>query len=191
MTTRQWIDTLHDPLAFAHRAGTWLIVTAIAFMVLGTAAILAPLAAGLAVSTLVGWLLIASGIMHGFNAYRTDNITRAAGQVFVGLLYTAAGLYFLAHPFYLLGALTVTLACVLFVEALMDVVAWLDSRGENGAGWLLANAAITIVLSVLIFLHWPSIATWAIGTLVGLNLITSGVSRLMMGAATRMTQRPA
>jgi uncharacterized membrane protein HdeD (DUF308 family) len=185
MNTHHWVDTFHDPLAFAHKAGTWLIVTAIAFMLLGTMAILAPLAAGLAVSVLVGWLLIASGILHGINAYRTDSIARAAGQVFVGLLYTVAGLYFLAHPLYVLGALTVSLACVLCVEALMDVVAWFGSRGEEGAGWLLVNAAITIVLSVLIFLHWPSISVWAIGTLLGLNLITSGVSRLMMGAAVR------
>ena len=61
------------------------------------------------------------------------------------------------------------------------------ARGEDGAGWLLANAAITIVLSVLIFLHWPSISIWAIGTLLGINLITSGMSRLMLGAAVRRT----
>jgi len=190
MATHHWMDSFHEPFAFAHKAGTWLIVTALAFLVLGTIAMLAPLAAGLAVSILVGWLLIASGIMHGFNAYRTDSITSAAGQVFVGVLYTAAGLYFLAHPLILLGALTVSLACVLFVEAVMDVVAWFGARGEEGAGWLLANAAITIVLSALIFLHWPSISIWAIGTLLGINLITSGVSRLMLGAAARrMTQR--
>src|SRR6185369_15799382 len=98
MTTHHWVDTFHDPFAFAHKAGAWLIVTALAFLVLGTLAILAPLAAGLAVSAIVGWLLIASGVMHGVNAFRTESITRSAEQVFVGLFYLVAGLYFLAHP---------------------------------------------------------------------------------------------
>ena len=185
MTTHFWSDTFHEPLAFAHKAGTWLIVTAIAFMVLGTMAILAPLAAGLTVSVIVGWLLVASGVVHGVNAFRSENVTRAAEQIFVGLFYLAAGLYFLAHPLIALGALTVSLACVLFVEAAMDLFAWFGTRREDGSGWLLFNALATGVLSAMIFLHWPSISLWAIGSLLGINLIVSGISRLMLGASMR------
>ena len=189
MATATRADALHEPPAFAGRVGGWLIGTAIAFLVLGTMAILDPTVAGLIAATLVGWLLIASGFAHGVNAFRSESVTRAAGQVFVGLLYVIAGLYFLAHPLIELRALAVSLACVLFAEAVMDFVAWLGARRDEGSEWLLMNAVTTAALSVLLFLQWPSISIGVIGALLGLNLILSGVSRLMLGAAERSEAR--
>jgi uncharacterized membrane protein HdeD (DUF308 family) len=136
-----------------------------AFLVLGTMAILDPTVADLIAATLVGWLLIASGFAHGVNAFRSESVTRAAGQVFVGLLYVIAGLYFLAHPLIELGALAMSLAAVLFAEAVMDFVAWLGARRDDGSEWLLMNAVTTAAL------------------------ILSGVSRLMLGAAERREAR--
>jgi uncharacterized membrane protein HdeD (DUF308 family) len=189
MATATRADVLHEPLAFADRVGGWLIGTAIAFLVLGTIAILDPTAAGLIAATLVGWLLIASGFAHGVNAFRSESVTRAAGQVFVGLLYVIAGLYFLAHPLIELGTLAVSLACVLFAEAVMDLVAWFGARRDEGSEWLLMNAVTTAALSVIMFFNWPSISIEAIGALLGLNLILSGVSRLMLGVAERSAAR--
>jgi uncharacterized membrane protein HdeD (DUF308 family) len=189
MATASRADTFHEPLAFADRAGTWLIGTAFAFLVLGTLAILEPAVAGLAVATLVGWLLIGSGFVHGVNAFRSESVTRAAGQVFVGVLYVIAGLYFLAHPLIGLGVLTVSLACVLFAEAVMDLVAWFGARRDDGSEWLLMNAVTTGALSVMILLYLPSISIGAIGMLLGLNLILSSVSRLMLGEAERSAAR--
>jgi uncharacterized membrane protein HdeD (DUF308 family) len=188
MTAATRADVFHEPLTFAHTAGSWLIGTAIAFLLLGTTAILQPEAAGLALATIVGWLLIGSGFVHGVNAFRSESVTRAAGQVFVGLLYVIAGLYFLAHPLIELGALTVSLAFVLFAEAVMDLVAWFGARRDDGSEWLLMNAVTTAVLSVMIFLLWP-VSIGAIGMLLGLNLILSGVSGLMLGAAERSAAR--
>jgi len=187
MATANRVDTLYEPPAFIERAGAWLISTAIAFLALGTAAILEPLVAGLAVAELAGWLLLASAFVHGVNAFRGESVTGAAGQVFVGLLYAVAGLYFIAHPRMALGPLTVSLASVLVAEAVVDFIAWLGTRREDGSGWLLANAVATALLGELIFLHWPSTIPWAIGSLLGMNLIVTGISRLMLGAAARRT----
>jgi uncharacterized membrane protein HdeD (DUF308 family) len=189
MATASRADVFHEPLSFANTAGTWLVGTAFAFLVLGTLAILEPAVAGLAAATLVGWVLIGSGLVHGVSALRSESVTRAAGQVFVGLLYVIAGLYFLAHPLIELGVLTVSLACVLFAEAIMDLVAWFSARRDDGSEWLLMNAVTTGALSVMIFLQWPSASIGAVGTLLGLNLILSSVSRLMLGAAERRAAR--
>jgi uncharacterized membrane protein HdeD (DUF308 family) len=188
MTAATRADVFHEPLTFARAAGAWLIGTAIAFLLLGTMAILEPEAAGLALATIVGWLLIGSGFVHGVNAFRSQSVTRAAGQVFVGLLYLIGGLYFLAHPLIGLGALTVSLAFVLFAEAVMDLVAWFGARRDDGSEWLLMNAVTTAVLSVIIVLLGP-VSIGAIGLLLGLNLILSGVSRLMLGAAEQSEAR--
>jgi uncharacterized membrane protein HdeD (DUF308 family) len=170
-------------------AGMWFIVTAIAFIVLGTFAIITPLMAGLAVATLVGWLLLAGGVMHAANAFSADSIIRAVSHVLLGILFVIAGLYFVAHPFIALGTLTIALACVLFFEAIMDLIAWFATRDEEGSGWLLVNAIATAFFSVLIWLQWPSVSVWAIGTLVGVKLMMSGISRLMIASTARRAWR--
>ncbi len=177
-TSSERLDTLGERPQL-RGAGLWFVATAVAFIVVGTLAILAPFVVGLAVASLVGWLLLAGGVMHGVNAFRSDSVMRAAWQVFVAMMYVVAGLYFLAHPLIALGTLTISLACVLLVEAMMNVVTWFASRDEAGSGWLLLNAFVTFAVSVLIWLHWPSVSVWVIGTLVGVKLLFSGVARLM------------
>ena len=185
MGTAQRIDAFEESTPEFRGAGIWFVALAVAFIMAGTMAILAPMVAGLAVTALVGWLLLVGGLMHGVNAFRTDNIMRAAWQALVGVFYVIAGLYFLAHPSMALGTLTIALACVLFFEAVMDLITWFATRGEDGAGWLLVNTIATACVSVLIWARWPSVSVWAIGTLVGVKLMISGLSRLMLGSAAR------
>ena len=104
-------------------------------------------------------------------------------HVALGLVYACAGAYFLWNPAVGLIALTLLLAVLLFVEAGIEMVAYSAQRREPGAPWLLVNAFITAVLGTLIAMRWPTTAAWAVGTLVGVNLITTGVSRLMLSAS--------
>ena len=74
---------------------------------------------------------------------------------------------------------------LLFVEAGLDLVAYSAQRREPGAVWLLVNAFVTALLGTLIAMHWPAMTVWVIGTMVGLNMLATGVSRLMLGMAAR------
>jgi uncharacterized membrane protein HdeD (DUF308 family) len=77
------------------------------------------------------------------------------------------------------------LAVIILMEAVFEVIAYFRTRGQEGSGWLLVNALITLLLGVLIWFHWPSSSVWAIGILVGVNLLMTGFSRLMFGLAAR------
>src|SRR6266513_370318 len=123
----------------AHHAGTWLIVTALLFMFLGIAAIGEPLVAGLAVTVLVGSLMIAGGITHIISVVRRDD-GGAVWHVTLGLVYMAGGVYFLSHPLLALAGLTLLLAMLLFVETGIDLVAYSAQKRQPGAVWLLVNA---------------------------------------------------
>jgi uncharacterized membrane protein HdeD (DUF308 family) len=165
-------------------AGVWLIVTACLFILLGLFAIVEPLVAGLAVTVLVAWLLIAGGATHIISIFRRDD-GGAVWHLALGLVYISGGLYFLSQPAIAMEALTLLLAMLLFVEAGIDLVAFSAQRTEAGAVWLLVNAFITALLGLLIAMHWPATTVWAIGTILGLNLITTGISRMMLGVTTR------
>jgi uncharacterized membrane protein HdeD (DUF308 family) len=70
-------------------------------------------------------------------------------------------------------------------EAVFEIVLYFRHREAQGSSWLLINALITLFVGGLIWFHWPSSSTWAIGTLVGVNLLITGISRVMLGLAAR------
>jgi uncharacterized membrane protein HdeD (DUF308 family) len=182
MTQRDFTDSFGGRLA--RHAGVWLIVTACLFILLGLFAILEPLIGGYAVTFLVGWLLLLGGATHIVSVFRRDD-GGAVWHLALGLAYIAGGVYFLSHPLIGLQALTLLLAMLLFVEAGVDLVAYSAQRREPGAVWLLVNAFVTALLGTLIAMHWPAMTVWVIGTMFGLNLLVTGVSRLMLGIAER------
>ena len=172
-------------------SGRWLTITAIAFIVLGIVAMAMPWVAGLAVAFLVGWLLVFGGIVHVVEAFGSGGTGRTIWQALLGALYFIGGIYFLTHPLIGLGSLTLLLAAVLVAEAVLEFVAYVRGRNEGASVWLLANCIITLLLGVLIWVNWPSSAAWAIGTLVGVNMLMTGISRLMLGAVVRSLARRA
>ena len=91
----------------------------------------------------------------------------------------------LMHP--LLGVLSLTLVLAMFLlfEGVMEIVLYFNIRRLRHSGWVLFDGIITLILGALIWAHWPSTAVWVIGTLVGISLMFSGISRLMLSMAVR------
>jgi uncharacterized membrane protein HdeD (DUF308 family) len=77
------------------------------------------------------------------------------------------------------------LAFLFLVEGVLDFMLWWKSRSSRGAIWILVDSIVTLVLGGMIYVHWPSSSVWAIGTLVGISMIMSGVTRLMLSLAVR------
>jgi uncharacterized membrane protein HdeD (DUF308 family) len=175
---------LAGPGTLINRAGRWFTVMGVVFVILGMLAIVEPAVAGLAVAILVGWLLIFGGFAHAVGAFG-GGAGRVVWQLIVAAIYIVGGLYFLTHPLLALGTLTLFLAAILLVEAVVEVIAYFVTRGEGGSGWRLVNAIVTLLLGGMIWRNWPSSSVWAIGTLVGVNLMITGFSRLMLGTAAR------
>jgi uncharacterized membrane protein HdeD (DUF308 family) len=168
-----------------NNAGRWITVTGIVFVVLGALAIIEPAVAGLAVAIFIGWLLIFSGVAHAVGAFGGGGSGRVAWQLVLAAIYVVGGFYLLTHPLIGLGTLTLYLAIILVMGAIVELIAYFGGRGEVGSGWRLINAIVTLMVGALIWRNWPSSSVWAIGTLVGVNLMMTGFSRLMLGTAAR------
>jgi len=162
-----------------------MTVIGIVFIILGVLAIIEPAVAGLAVTIFVGWLLLFGGAAHLIEAFGGGGVGRVLWQLLLAAVYIVGGLYLLTHPLLGLGTLTLWLAIIFVIEAVLEVIGFFATRGAGGSGWRLVNAVITLFLGVLIWVHWPSSSIWAIGTLVGVNLMMTGFSRVMLGSAAR------
>jgi uncharacterized membrane protein HdeD (DUF308 family) len=185
MATINSVQGLSGAGKIAKKASGWFIAMAVVFVVLGLLAIIEPGIAGLAVTLFVGWLLIFGGVAHIVAAFKGGRARHVIWRVLIGILYIVGGFYFVTHPLIGLGTLTLLLAGIILMEAAFELVVYFRSRGQSGSGWLLVNAVITLLLGGLIWFHWPWSSVWAIGTLVGVNIIMTGFSRLMFGMAAR------
>jgi uncharacterized membrane protein HdeD (DUF308 family) len=170
---------------FVKKTSGWYIAMAVVFIILGIFAIVEPTVAGLAVTILVGWLLIFGGVAHLVAAFSGAGAGRVIWQALIGIVFIVGGFYYLTHPLVGLGTLTLVLAVIILMAAGFELIAYFASRGQRGSGWLLMNALITLFVGGLIWFHWPSSSVWAIGTLVGVNLLMTGFSRLMLGMTAR------
>jgi uncharacterized membrane protein HdeD (DUF308 family) len=163
----------------------WFIALALVFMLLGIFAIVEPGVAGLAVTVLVGWVLMFGGVAHFVAAFSARGIGRVIWQSLIAFVYVVGGLYFVTHPLLGLGSLTLLLAGVLLAEAVFETIAFFRLRSDHGSGWLLMNALFALFLSGIIWSGWPSSSVWAIGTLVGVKLLMTGASRLAFGLSSK------
>jgi len=171
--------------ADVRRATTWSIVLSALMILAGVLAIGLPMMAGIAVTAIVGWLLTFSGGLHLAFAWRGGRAVAVVWEILLGAAYGAIGLYVLANPVAGLASLTFAVAIYLFVEGVLEFILSAQLRPAPGAGWLLVDGVITLALAVMIWSTWPSSAAWVIGTLVGLSMFFSGMTRLMLSLAVR------
>ena len=175
-------DASSNPL---QKASGWGIAYAVLIIFAGILAISLPLASGIGITILIGWLLVFSGVFHVADAFHAHSAGSVAWRLLVGLVYVLVGLDLAFVPLRGLVTLTFVLAIMLLIQGTIGVVSFFRHRKLPGVGWILFNAIVTIFLRLLIWWDGPRAALWIIGTLVGINLIFSGVSRLMIWGAVR------
>lgn len=157
----------------------------ILLVIVGLIAIAAPGISGLGVTIFVGWLLIISGVFHLIFAWKIHTTGRKLWEILVGIVYIVVGVDLALHP--LSGLLTLTLALALYLlfEAVFEFILAFRLHPAPGWGWTLFDAIITLILAFMVWRTWPVSSVWAIGTLVGISMVFSGFSRLMLSLAAR------
>ena len=164
---------------------TWSIIWGVLLIVFGMLAIGSPVLAAVAVEALIAWLIILAGVVHFILAFHMHRAGSVVWKLLVGLAYLVFGAYLLMHPALGVASLTLVLASLFLIEGLLDIVLFFQMRSVRGSGWVLGDGIITLLLGLLIYLRWPSSSAWAIGTLVGVSMIISGIARVMFSLAVR------
>jgi len=170
-------------VGIVRQASTWSIVWGIALIVFGMLAIGSPFLAAVAVNVVIAWLIVLAGVVHlvlAFHAHRAGSIV---WKLLVGIAYLFFGAYLIMHPVLGVASLTLILASLFLIEGILDIVLFFQMRSVRGSSWVLVDGIVTLLLGLMIYLQWPSSSAWAIGILVGVSMIISGVTRVMMSFA--------
>ena len=171
--------------AIIHKSLGWSIALSILLIIAGLIAIAAPGFSGLGITILVGWLLILSGIFHLVFAWKVHATGRKIWEILVGIVYLIVGIDLVAHPLDGLLTLTLVLAIYLLFESAFEFILAIHTHPAPGWGWTLFDAIITLILAFMVWRTWPVSSVWVIGTLVGISMIFSGFSRLMLSITAR------
>ncbi len=174
-----------NPAAIVKKTVGWSVMLSVLMIVAGILAIIVPPASGVAVTILVGWLMVFSGAAHLVYGWDTRSSGGLLWGMLLGILYIVTGGYVLLNPVAGLASLTLVLAAYLLAESILEFILSYRLRPLPGSGWLLVDGIVTLILAIMIWRTWPSSSLWAIGTLVGISMLFSGFARLTISLATR------
>lgn len=176
-----------NPSGIVQRASTLSILWGVLLVALGVLALGSPMIAAVAVNVVISWLIVLAGVVHLAVAFHRREVGSMIWRSLVGLAYLFFGVYLIAHPVIGVTSLTLVLASLFLIEGILDIALYFRARAIHGSSWMLLDGIITLLLGLMIYLQWPSSSAWAIGTLVGVSLIVSGVTRVMLSSAVRTT----
>jgi len=169
------------------------LIEGIVLLVLGLFAIVIPVVATIAVEVFVGWVLLLSGVVGLISTFRMRSTPGFGWSLLSAAIALAAGVVLLAWPLSGVFSLTVILTAFLTIEGVASIMLALSHRHGFSARWalLLVSGLIDLFLAALIFLGLPATAAWAIGLLVGINMVFGGSTLISMALQARSLAPPA
>ena len=188
MSIERDIEGIRSQMAATiHAHWKLVLVQGIVMMVLGFLAVVEPNVATLAVSIFVGWLFFIGGIFRTLSVWRARAMPGFAWALLTALLAIVLGLILIFRP--LAGVLTLTMVLIAFfiLEGITAIALAVQHREHlRSWGWILFSGIVDLLLAYLIWAGWPSSADWAIGLLVGINMLFFGLSLVMTALAARV-----
>ena len=186
--TNQSFDAVRDAVARAIREHWKLfLIEGIVLVVLGLLAVAVPLLAGLAVTILFGWLFLISGAVGLFTTFAMRHAPGFWWSLLSGVLGIVVGVLLLAQPALGLVSLTYVLIAFFIVEGVATIMFALEHRTQLTGrwGWMLASGIVDLLLAFLVLVGLPGSAAWALGLIVGINMVFGGASMIAMALAAR------
>ncbi len=165
----------------------------IALVILGLLALMIPTLASFAATVFFGWILLLSGIVGLVTTFRARQAPGFGWSLLSALVGIVAGALLLGWPLQGTFSLTAVLIAFLLVEGGVTVMYALEHRSALSGrwGWMLASGILDVFLGVLLFAGLPGTALWALGLLVGLNMLFGGWALILIALHARQVSTPA
>jgi uncharacterized membrane protein HdeD (DUF308 family) len=182
MTTTFVGQAIHSAVRKEANKFVWL---GVALTIVGVAAVVYPAVSTMVATAFVAWLLIFSGAASLFGAFSIRGVGPFFGAFLLGALSVAAGVFILARPIGGELAITISLGVLFMLQGAVETSMAFELRPASGWVWMLLSALASIFLAIVILAGWPGTSLIALGTVIGVNFISSGVANLMLGLGAR------
>jgi uncharacterized membrane protein HdeD (DUF308 family) len=174
-----------------HKHWGWFLVEGIVLIILGTIAVIVPPLATLSITLFLGWLFLINGIIAVITAINTRKAPGFGWSLLSAIASIVAGSALIIFP--ISGILSLTLIIIVFftIQGITNLIhAFKHNDSSGGEGWLFVSGLANLLVAMAILIGLPMSAAWAIGLLVGINLIISGVALSMVAINARNAKPP-
>ncbi|WP_204141242.1 HdeD family acid-resistance protein [Halomicronema sp. CCY15110] len=170
----------------AKKATGWLIALSIVMILTGIVAIAMPGISSVTFTLILGWLLLFNGIVRIVNSFRSKPIRGFWLSLIVGILYAISGVIVISNPIGAVLTLTWLFGFLLIFEGIVTIISAFVNKTGRSLAWLLGlDGVITLILGILVLSQWPQSAIWLIGLYIGISILMSGLSLLVVALSTR------
>ncbi|MDJ0940495.1 MAG: DUF308 domain-containing protein [Woeseiaceae bacterium] len=174
-----------DMLEPLRGAGSKLQLFGAGLIVLGILSIWSPDVGGMAISVVVGLVLLFGGVLRTIFAWLSPGWGSLFAKALVGIITILAGIYMIFNPGVGSKALAVVLTFYLFVDGVTTFVFAIRLPPAAGGAWMMFGAAVSILAGVLMYMQWPASGELAIGILIGVKLLIDGIVLVGLGSAAK------
>ena len=158
------------------RYSWWYLIQGILLIVAGVLAILSPIIASVAIVSLLGWVLIISGVLQAVGLIGASNVPHVWLQLISAVLAILIGVLLLRSPESGLLVITMLLIVYFMVEGIAKVIFALTIRPFPNWGWVLGSGLVGIVLAFVLWANMPLSADWVLGLMLGVLLVSEGAA---------------
>ena len=161
------------------------LIEGIILVILGLLAVAVPVVAGLAVTILFGWLFLISGIVGLITTFAMRQLPGFWWSLLSGVLGVVVGGWLLVQPELGLASLTYLLIAFFIIEGVATIMFALEHRAALSGrwAWMLASGIVDLFLAGVILTGLPGAVAWALGLIVGINMVFGGASMIGMALA--------
>ncbi|MBM3543117.1 MAG: HdeD family acid-resistance protein [Alphaproteobacteria bacterium] len=154
----------------------WYLLQGVLLIVAGVLALVYPIIASVAIITLLGWILIITGVLQGISLIGARDVPHYWLSLISAVLAIVIGLLLLRQPDSGLLIMTVLLIVYFMVEGISKVIFALTIKPFPNWGWVLGSGLVGILLAVYLWANMPVSSEWVLGVLLGILLVSEGVA---------------
>jgi len=180
------VDFRPDTDINVRKSTGWIIALSISLIVLGILAILLPALASAVFTSVIGWIVLISGVVMIVESFQSKPIRGFWLHLIVGVFYVIAGIYILFNIAAAMVALTFAFGVLFIAEGIYTIIMAFVNRAGHRMTWLVVlNGIVTLILGIMVLNRFPVSALWLIGLYVGISLLMTGVTALSAALAIR------
>jgi uncharacterized membrane protein HdeD (DUF308 family) len=190
------VDVRHTEAAITNALRAhwkFFLIEGIVLLIMGAIAVCVPPIATVAVEVFIGWIILLSGVLGLVMTFQTRGSPGFGWSLLSALLGIVVGIVLLAWPLSGVLSLTVMLTIFLALEGIASIMYAMAHRRERSSRWelMLVSGIVDLILAGLILAGLPGTAAWAIGLIVGINLLFGGVALIALALQARAGAAPA
>ena len=181
MTSTSSTHSLGSGLSNLSSKWGWAVALGIALILCGVVALLSLVVATAVAVIWIGVMMITAGVIEIAHGYKMKGWGRSILWMITGALYIIGGFFAVVDPIPASIILTLILAIALIIIGCLRTWMGFQLRGEGHKGWVILSGVLTLLFGLIILIHWPFSGLYALGIILGVDLIQTGAGWLHLG----------